>query len=273
MKRALRAILIIASMPACAMDVPIHLNKLLFKAVISGKLEQAKELLAQRADIEGNGLIGTPLFTAISLGHSDIVQYLIENGANLNPSDQNCRFGLDITLKNPVLSAVKANHFDTAQIILTTIPKAGIEMLYGIRTGLMAINRCVPAPPRDIRKKIAQLIIPPLIEAHLKSTNQMLTRALIRLKPLRAYFPIITNQQLDNSMKIAHIQLLQTSEFQQNIRKEVELNTQRTMFPKPEENKQSVKTLLPTNDQDEVIQAFEELKKKESTRVKIEEVD
>jgi len=83
MQLLLAAWLLLAQAPA-----PADLDEALLTAARKGDLEQVKALLAKGANLEAKTRHGvTPLYYAASRGHADVLNYLIEKGANINVED------------------------------------------------------------------------------------------------------------------------------------------------------------------------------------------
>ena len=61
------------------------MSNALWFAARQGNLERVRELIDAGADINGVGLAQTPLMGAIFNGKHEVVDFLIENGANVNP--------------------------------------------------------------------------------------------------------------------------------------------------------------------------------------------
>ncbi|XP_065353147.1 ankyrin repeat domain-containing protein 17 isoform X5 [Cloeon dipterum] len=87
-------------------------ESLLSLACSAGYLELAQVLLAMSAGVEDRGIKGdcTPLMEAASAGHADIVQLLIDNGADVNAQSS--------TGNTPLMYACAGGHLEVVEILL-----------------------------------------------------------------------------------------------------------------------------------------------------------
>ena len=88
-------------------------NKQLLEAAVFGQLNEVKELLQSRADLESrsdDGFLQTPLHLAADKGHRDIVQFLLEKSAKIEATDKD--------EKTPLHLAVREGQIDVVQFLL-----------------------------------------------------------------------------------------------------------------------------------------------------------
>ena len=88
-------------------------NEQLVAAARNGRLDQVKELLQSRADLESRSVDGwerTPLHWAARIGHRDVVQLLLEKHAEIEARDTDER--------TPLLLAVERRQIKVAQLLL-----------------------------------------------------------------------------------------------------------------------------------------------------------
>lgn len=84
----------------------------LFHAAASGDLEEVKSALAHGSDVNFRGPGGfAPLNAAARNGHLEIVQYLVERGANIDQNDNHLH-------KTALLAASFERHFDIVQYLV-----------------------------------------------------------------------------------------------------------------------------------------------------------
>ncbi len=97
-------------------------DKMLLEGAYDGVLLIVKTYIDMSTDIETKDEYGdTALNKACSQGHSDIVSYLIEKGANIENVG-----GADLT---PIINAATAGHFQTVHILISNGAKISDSLL------------------------------------------------------------------------------------------------------------------------------------------------
>jgi cytohesin len=95
-------------------DISIH------KAATFGNIEAVKQHLANRTDVNAKDLTGfAPLVFAASCGHKEIVELLIDKGADVNVKNSG---------KTPLDWAIEQSHTETAELLRKHGGKRGSEL-------------------------------------------------------------------------------------------------------------------------------------------------
>jgi len=88
----------------------------LFKAAATGKLELARELIADGANINAASSTGyTPIHRAAQNGHKGMVEFLLENGADAGVESKDNQTPLKLAIQN--------GHADVATILKKHSPE------------------------------------------------------------------------------------------------------------------------------------------------------
>lgn len=91
-------------------ETPLHL------AAIDGNVKQVKKLLADKHPVNVRDYTGwTPLHEAANNGHKEIVQILLESGANINDNE-----GEKTDAITPLHDACSNGHFDVIRVLLNS---------------------------------------------------------------------------------------------------------------------------------------------------------
>lgn len=100
----------------------------IFKAVKDGDLKAVKNAIEDNGDVNATNNVGfTPLILAAMLGYEDIVEFLIEKGANVNQANKGY---------TALMEAALYDNKDIAQILLKNGAKIDLQNLRG-QTALM----------------------------------------------------------------------------------------------------------------------------------------
>ncbi|XP_071100193.1 myotrophin-like [Haliotis cracherodii] len=88
-----------------------ELSKSFLWSVKNGDITEVKNLLAQEKSLGTKEIAGrSPLHFAADYGQTDVVEYLVANGAGINVEDQ---YGI-----TPLLSAIFEGHKETVALLL-----------------------------------------------------------------------------------------------------------------------------------------------------------
>ena len=119
-----------------------------------GDLDEVKRLIQQRAGIDTTNFSHqTALYSACENGHTEVVKYLLDNGASVNRG------------ANPLIAAVRYNHYDCVKLLLQNHANANCTNSKGESPISIALKKCrysiilllvqYGAIPSDLLDKIA----------------------------------------------------------------------------------------------------------------------
>jgi ankyrin repeat protein len=108
----------------------------IFKAVVSGDVENIRRILAAGADIDTrDGEGGTPLMAAAHTGNLPMVLALIELGADVNATDAQ---GWTPLMKSAYNAELNRGFADVAQALIDAGANVEMPISYGIRPLMLA---------------------------------------------------------------------------------------------------------------------------------------
>jgi ankyrin repeat protein len=121
----------------------------LIKAAGAGRTEIVRYLLSQGADVNGNGFEGTALIAAVGRGFDDVVEVLLEAGADIKATTEQGSTAFH--------AAIFSGHLDVAEQLLKAGSAVDAKDKHGFTPLVTAASVCNPEALRFLASKGAKI--------------------------------------------------------------------------------------------------------------------
>ncbi len=214
---------------------PIPLDQLLRVGAYNNNFDFVKIAIGSGANPSGipeyiHSLALPPVINAAKRGHTAILKYLIEHGADMNWLEIPYRHKPFEYTTNALLYALQDNQMESVQAILETIPLQEQIRFKNECKNLCTLQRARPLLVKYVRRIVTQDFIALLAQDHVNYAQTLLNESLHHLA--HENFRIVNKAEL-----IAQIKNLQKRVNEPAFKQKMENEIRRLLFaPKPAQN-------------------------------------